>query len=598
MADELAKAYGGKHLFDDAVFQVEEGDRIAIVGPNGAGKSTLLRILAGQERADHGTLKVRDGVRAHFFDQHPVVPKGATVRDLLATPLAAPVHLAKERDDLEARIADPALYEQPGYEEVLARFAELEQEIKRATAPPTDAWDTPFVKALGFKPADLDRPGASLSGGEKTRLFLARTMSDIREGDLVVLDEPTNHLDVDTIEWLERWMREFQGTILVVAHDRVFLDRVATRVFAVGAGKVTVYPGNYSDYVTLRDENDDRLRREHEKAIGELKKAEATIAQFKHQKRFDGQYASRMKMVERHRASAERAPDPIMQQAGFGLGFDAEKKSSNEMIRLQDIHKGFGEKIVLGGVSLEIKKGERLGVVGPNGAGKSTLIRIMTGKEAKDAGTIHVAPGVKGTFLTQENDDLDVDRTLQAEVQAARPHIDDDGVKALLGRFSFDPDKDRIRKVGTLSGGERRRMALLKAVLKPSNLLIMDEPTNHLDLDAREIVAAAINTYPGTVVVVSHDRFLLDSVTTATAVVTGGQVYYYPGTFTETRDRHPKATVKIVVKKTRFTVKKKFTDWATDRRFTYAEEVLLGDEELESNRAIRNALAQGWLERA
>ncbi|HEX2067054.1 MAG TPA: ATP-binding cassette domain-containing protein, partial [Candidatus Thermoplasmatota archaeon] len=260
LADGLGKSYGGKRLFDDATFRVEAGQKVALVGPNGAGKSTLLRILAGRERADHGSLRVQP-VATHWFDQHPVIPAGATVRDLLAAPLPAPAHLQAEWDALEARIADPALYEAPGYEAVLERYAALQQEIRLATQPPGDVLANPIVQRMGFSDDDLDQAAASLSGGEKTRLFLARTLGPVRAGDLVVLDEPTNHLDVDSIEWLEEWVDGFAGTVLVVAHDRAFLDNVAQRVLEVSAGRITAYTGNYEDYVAARDEDRERQRR-------------------------------------------------------------------------------------------------------------------------------------------------------------------------------------------------------------------------------------------------------------------------------------------------------------------------------------------------
>jgi ATP-binding cassette, subfamily F, member 3 len=598
-AEQLAKAYGARRLFEGASFQVEDGEKVAIVGPNGAGKSTLLRVLSGRERADHGLARIRDDIRVHFFEQHPEVPPGATVRDLLAAPVSAPAHLRKEMAELEARIADPALYEEPGYERVLERYAAVEREAKLAMAPPPAAFDSPVVRAFGFSAADLDQAADSLSGGERTRLFLARTLGPVKEGDLVVLDEPTNHLDVDTIEWLEEWIMGFAGTVLVVAHDRAFLDNVAGRVLEVTQGRVTPYPGNYTDYVTLRDESVERRRREHEKAVAELKRAEATIQQFRHQKRFDGQYASRMKMVERHRKTVDRAPDPVLLQIAFALGFDAVEKSSNEMIHAAGIRKGYGDGLpVLDGADIEVQKGDRIGLVGANGTGKSTLLKILTGRATKDAGTVRVAPGVKGTYLAQGNEDLVAERTLREEVLDVRPLLDDDAVKALLGRFGFVPEVDMSRRVSTLSGGERGRMALLKAVLKPSNLLILDEPTNHMDLEAREIVVRALNSYPGTMIVVSHDRFLLDMTTNKTAVVSAGKVHVFPGSFTETRHLHPRPEVERVVRRDRYFVRKKFTDWTTGRKYLHGEEPEFSADEVAASLSLRNALKSGWLERS
>ncbi len=582
----LGKGYAGAPLFDDATFTIEAGDRVAIVGPNGAGKSTLLRLLAGREAADHGTLRV--DARAHWFDQHPDIPPDATVASLLAASKPVPPALQQEKDALEARIADPALYEQPGYEEVLERYAEVERQIKLAVAPTTT--QSTVLEALGA--LDLSQPAASLSGGEKTRVLLARTLEGARPGDLVVLDEPTNHLDVDSIEWLETWLQAFDGTVLFVAHDRAFLDNVATRVFEVAGGQVTCYVGDYEDYVQARDENLDRQRREHAKAAERTAAAKATIMQFRHQKRFDGQYASRMKALAKYQAALERTPDPVLEKLGFGLAFGGTAKSSNEMVRLTGVSRAY-DRPVLDGLDLDIQKGDRIGLVGANGAGKSTLLRILTGRETKDGGSIHVAPGVQGMFFSQEHDDLQVERSVHQEVLDARATLEERDVKALLGRFRFQPDHDLRRRVGTLSGGERQRLMLLKCVLKPSNLLILDEPTNHLDLWARDVVINALNAYHGTLVVVSHDRFLLDAVTTTTAVLDRGVLHQYQGTFTETRDRHHhrvEATTDV-----RFVVNKRFTDWSAGRKYLHGEEFVVSKQDLAASRALRNAMEQGWI---
>lgn len=595
LADGLGKSYGGKRLFDDGTFQIEAGQKVAIVGPNGAGKSTLLKILAGRERADHGNLRIQP-ITTHWFDQHPVIPAGATVKDLLAAPLATPAYLQNEYDELEARISDPALYENHGYEAVLERFAAVQQEIRLQTQPPADAWKTPIVAEMGFQLEDLEQKAESLSGGEKTRLFLARTLGAVRPGDMVVLDEPTNHLDVDSIEWLESWLDDFQGTVLVVAHDRAFLDNVAERVFEVASGRITCYQGNYEDYVRLRDENVERAKRENEKAQERMQAAKDVILQYRQQKRFDGQYASKMKALEKYQAALDRTPDPVLEKLGFGLQFDAVEKTGLEVLRITGLEKAYttpGEapNPVLRGVELELKKGDRVGLVGGNGEGKSTLLKILTGRVAKDAGIVRVTPGVKGMFFSQEHDDLDIKRNLAQEVLDARPGLEDRDIKALLGRFRFNPEADAGRTVGTLSGGERQRMMLLKCIWKPSNLLILDEPTNHLDLWARDVVIHALNSYHGTLLVVSHDRFLLDSVTDSTAVLSGGRIQQYQGSFTATRHLHKPR----VVAKARYVVQKRFTDWTSNTKYSSGMEVELSPEAVAQSVTLRNAVAMGWL---
>jgi len=598
-ADGLGKSYGPKHLFDDATFQVEVGQKVAIVGPNGAGKSTLLRILAGRERPDSGSLKIQPGTTVHWFDQHPDIPDGATVGQLLSAPASAPPELQAEHDELEARISDPALYENHGYEAVLERYAAVQQQMKAATQPAPGAVNNAIVAQMGFNDEDLEQQASSLSGGEKTRLFLARCLSAVRPGDLVVLDEPTNHLDVDSIEWLEEWLDSYQGTVLVVAHDRAFLDNVANRVFEVSQGHIRSYMGNYEDYVRARDEDLERARREHEKAQERMQQAKDVILQFRQQKRFDGQYASRMKALAKYQEALDRTPDPVLEKLGFGLQFDAVEKSGLEVLRLTGIEKSYGEGAeaskVLKGADLEVTKKERVGLVGGNGQGKSTLLKILAGRLQKDAGILRVAPGAKAMFFSQEHDDLNVKRTLKEEVLDARPNLDERDVKALLGRFRFNPESDISRTVGTLSGGERQRMMLLKCILKPSNLLILDEPTNHLDLWARDVVIHALNAYHGTLLVVSHDRFLLDSVTDKTAVLDGGKITMFPGSFTETRHLHKRNAAGVA--KQRYRVKKRFTDWATSTKYVVGDEAEFSESQVRDSVTLRNALSLGWMEK-
>jgi ATP-binding cassette, subfamily F, member 3 len=595
LAEGLGKSYGGKRLFDDASFQVEPGQKVALVGPNGAGKSTLLRILAGREAPDHGTLRLQP-VRTHWFDQHPAIPEGATARDLLLGPAPVSPALQAEHDALEARIADPALYEAPGYEAVLERYAAVQREVQLASASSGSDSLPPLAKDLGFGEADLAQSAASLSGGEKTRLFLARALSGVQAGDLVVLDEPTNHLDVDSIEWLEEWVQGFAGTVLVVAHDRAFLDNVAQRVLEVSGGRITGYTGNYEDYVRARDEDLERQRRDHAKAQDKMQAAKDVILQYRQQKRFDGQYASKMKALEKYRAALDRTPDPVLEKLGFGLSFDAVDKSGHEVLRITGLTKAYDGHEVLKGAELELRKGDRVGLVGGNGQGKSTLLKILTGRLAKDAGTVRVAPGAKGMFFSQEHDDLDLKRTLHEEILDARPLLDERDCKALLGRFRFNPETDLTRRVASLSGGERQRMMLLKCILKPSNLLILDEPTNHLDLWARDVVIHALNAYHGTLLVVSHDRFLLDSVTDSTAVLDSGTVTRYPGSFSETREQWRRRQAVVATQK--YVVRKRFTDWTTSTKYAAEQVVEFTDAQVAGSMTLRNALAQGWMEKA
>ena len=588
------KSYGGRRLFENATFQIEEGDHIAVVGPNGAGKSTLLKILTRRDRPDHGVVEVEEDTRIHWFDQHPQIPPGATVRSILGASTDVPPTIAAELSELELQIADPELYTRPGYETVLERYSDLQQQAKRASTAPGGIEQHPVLEALGIDDAFLERPAIDLSGGQRTRLFLGRLLAGVRDGDVMVLDEPTNHLDVETIEWLETYIQRFDGTVLIVAHDRAFLDSVAERVFEVDRNAVTTYPGNYEDYVSLKTQNRDRIARERERLERETAQAQAIVQQFRHQKRFDGQMAARIKVLEKYKAALHRAPDPLVEKHTMDIKFDGGGGATQVLIAVQGLRKAFGSQPVLLGADFDLTKGERVGLVGPNGAGKSTFLKILSGKLSKDDGTVRIPPGVKGAYYSQERDDLDINRTLRDEVLLARPKLEDEDIKALLGRFRFQPDADLPRKVGTLSGGERARIALLKTVLKPANLLLLDEPTNHLDLESREVLAGALNAFRGAIIISSHDRWLLDSVTSKTALLDRGKIRVLPGSFTETRNVTATAEI-LEPQKDAYTVRESFKDPSTGQKYGFGQELRFSPEEIEADVVLRRAVLFGRL---
>lgn len=595
-AEGLTKAFGGRPLLDNAQFQVEEGERVALVGRNGAGKTTLLNLVSGRESPDSGGVRVWPHAKLVIFTQHQEFTAGATAREVLAAGIEAPPELLAELRDLEAQIADPALYESGESDAVLARYGEVQREVALAKSTSAAASDaSPLVEELGFTDADLDRKVASLSGGERTRLFLARTLAQADDKSLLILDEPTNHLDVETIEWLEEWLTTHQGTVLMVAHDRAFLDNVTTRVLAIEDQKIASYPGNYAEFERVRTEDASRLAARRVREQRELERQKAVIEQFKHQKRFNGQMASRLTSLEKYRAAIDKTPDPLIEKVQMALGFPESFKSSNEVIRVRGLGKKFGERLLFYDLNLDINKGDRVGLVGANGAGKTTLLRVLVGREKKDIGTIETAPGVRGCYYAQGAEGLDVKRSLREELAAARPGIAEEDTRALLGRFGFRGEGDLARKVQTLSGGERARLALLKTILTPSNLLILDEPTNHLDLQSREALAGALNAYKGTLLVVSHDRWLMDSVISKVAVLGRGQVKVFPGDFTTARELAAMEGFSTE-KPTAYVVKKGFRDYDTDTRHSVGARILLTAAELEGKRLYRTALSMGWME--
>ena len=588
----VAKHRAGVALFENVTFELAMGERAALVGPNGCGKSTLLSLIRGDEAADSGGIRMASHLRLVAFDQHPKFAKGSTIKDVLTEGAAVPAELAAELAALEARLADPALYESPEANEVLARYGDVQREASRAKANTSDA-DMALFEELGFTDGDLERQVASLSGGERTRLYLARCLS--QPADILLLDEPTNHLDVETIEWLEERLSAFEGALLVVAHDRAFLDNVATRVLAFQGDEVVAYAGNYSDYEAQRDEDRARLVLRREREEKELEKQKAVIEQFKHQKRFDGQMASRMIKVAKLKAAADRTPDPLVEKVQMSVGFPESFKSSNDVIRVRGLGKKYGERVLFYGLDLDVRKGERIALVGPNGAGKTTLLRILVGREQKDVGTIETAPGAKGLYFAQGHETISPDNTLRQELLSARPGIADEDVRGLLGRFGFKREEDMHRKVATLSGGERSRLQLLKTIIAPSNLLILDEPTNHLDLLSREALAHALNAYKGALLVVSHDRWFLDSVVDKVAVMARREIKMFAGSFSDARLAGQMSEFSNE-KPQKYVVRKAFKDYESGVKHTAGSTVALTEHELSSKRIYRTALSLGWME--
>ncbi|MHB8584389.1 MAG: ABC-F family ATP-binding cassette domain-containing protein [Thermoplasmatota archaeon] len=594
-AIEVSKAYAGKVLFDHASIRIEAADRLALVGPNGSGKSTLLAILRGSVPPDDGQVRTATRLRIVSFDQHPKYKPNATGRDVMAEGMQLPPHLSDELASLTERMADPALYEGGQADSVLSRFGDLQREIQLYKSQSGAGEEgSALLEDLGFTGEDLARPVASLSGGERTRLFLAQALSHADPSGVIFLDEPTNHLDVETIEWLEDWLLEFQGTSVFVAHDRAFLDNVATRVCAIEQEHVNPYEGNYSEYERVRDEDSERLRLQKEKEAQELDRQKAVIEQFRHQKRFNGQMASRLTRLAKYKATIDRTPDPLVDRVQFSVAFPTSFKSSNEVLRVRGLGKKFGERVLFYDLDFDLMKGDRVGLLGANGVGKTTFLRILTGREPRQVGTIEAAPGVKGAFYAQGNEDLKPERSLGDEVLSARSGLSDEDVRALLGRFGFRGRDDPTRIVRSLSGGERARLALLKCVIGPSNLLILDEPTNHLDIESCEALVGALNAYKGTLLVVSHDRWFLDSIVNKVAVLARREIRTFVGDVSSARvaeEIEQFSNEKPVA----YVVRKGFKDFEAGVRYAVGSEIKLTAAEFAAKRLWKTAVAVGWM---
>ncbi len=517
---DLRFGYAGDTLFENVTFTLALGEHAALVAPNGAGKSTLLRIIAKEVEPDGGSTVVkRDVTFAYYRQSHESLPEG----DVLGAFLSGFREVVDLRDALHKAQHDAASGEASALDHLahltdryhLARGDELEREVGI------------LAHKLGFSDRDLERPVASLSGGERGRLHLGVVLAS--QPDLLMLDEPTNHLDLDTIGWLESYLRSYRGAALIVSHDRAFLDNVSNQTLELGSRGLRVYPMKYSDYVVTREEDLERER-------GAVERQQALVAKTEDFIRKNGagqkskQAQSRRKMLDKLER-IERPEDIWALADKIAFRFSPAARTGDIVIDAKGMAASRGGRPLFGGVDILIRRGERIGIVGPNGAGKSTLLKIIAGRGMPDdRGDVKRGTNLQEGYFDQHLGDVNPALTAVDEVRRVRGDFTVETARQYLARFRFWGD-DPLRVVGGFSGGERARLALAKLLLEPRNLLFLDEPTNHLDIPAAEILEEALMGFEGTVVLVSHDRRFLENVTTRIVSVRDGKVDIYPGGF-------------------------------------------------------------------
>ena len=520
--DHLTFGYGADLLFEDVSFTLAAGERLALVAPNGQGKSTLLKIIAGELTPDEGRVLSPKGARVGYLHQsHEPNPSG-TLFDVLMEPFA------------EARAARHALTEAEhaaasGTDEDLDRLSRAQDQHHASGADTIEREATMIAHKVGFRDADLERLVTSLSGGERGRLQLAAVLAS--RPDLLLLDEPTNHLDLETVEWLEGFLKTFRGAVIVVSHDRAFLDATCPRTGELGLLRFRLYPARYSEYVVLREVDLERERTAVMQQRAEIAATEDFI-----RRNIAGQGTNQAKARRKMLEKLERLenPEDIWADARkLGLRFSPTRRTGDIVLEATGIEAERGGRQLFHDVDLLLKRLDRLAIVGPNGAGKSTLLKILAAQgHADDGGTIRYGTNLDLGYFDQHLEALDPKKSCIEEVRAVRPDMVVDAARQYLSRFRFWGD-DPFRAIGSLSGGERTRIALAKLLLVPRNVLLLDEPTNHLDIPACEILEEALVRFEGTVVLVSHDRYFLERVTTRVLHLEDGEATLYSGSYAE-----------------------------------------------------------------
>ncbi len=506
----LTKAYGAQVVLQDVSFHVREGDRIGIVGANGAGKTSLLRMLAGELPRDGGDIHLAGNISLGYLKQSEAFESRRTVEEEAYSIFRGLSRMEEELERISQEIAESSRRGQQ-VERLLEQHHRIQQQYEREGGYTYRSEIAGILNSMAFTGESLHKPVSLLSGGERTRLSLACLL--LRKPELLLLDEPTNHLDIGTMKWLEQFLRGYEGTVLLISHDRYFLDQTVNRIFDVDQHRVTAYGGNYTEYVgkkRLRQQED--LKR-FDRQQQEIRRQEEMIRRFR--QHGTEKLAKRARSREKQLARMEAAEKPGSRAGTMGLRFQEAFKSGTDVLRGEDLAMSFGHgqnrRELFRHVDFDIKRGERICLVGPNGIGKTTLLKLMMGRLEPDQGRLKTGHNVVFGYYDQGQRLLNPANTVLEEMRDAYRLYTDTEIRSLLGRFLFRGDMV-FQPIAGLSGGERARLSLLKMMLSGANVLVLDEPTNHLDIASREVVEEALTDFPGTVIVVSHDRYFLNRV--------------------------------------------------------------------------------------
>ena len=504
-AQHIAKSFGVNAVLRDVSLTVQQGDRIGLVGVNGCGKSTLMRILVGLDAQDGGEISLVRGLRVGYLAQQNMVTSGETVWNELQKVYEQVFAMEKKLRELEDEMAH-AHTDAQRFAQLSADYDRLTQRFEEAGGYSWKSMVSGVLNGLGFKPAQYDQCVDSLSGGEQTRLCLARLL--LQKPDLLLLDEPTNHLDMETLQWLENYLAAYKGSVLVISHDRYFLDHVCTGIVEILMGSSEQYNGNYTRYIAQRQERFESRMRAYEIQQKEIERQQAIIARYRMFNREKSIRAaeSREKALDR----MEKLEKPVDERA-IRFSFEARRRTGEDVLQLTEMSKSFGEKHLFHDLTLRVRAGDRVALIGPNGVGKSTLIKIIVGEEQPDTGFIRYGSNVDIGYYDQHQSTLHADKTVLDEIWDRFPQMEQSNVRGALGMFLFTGD-DVFKPIHTLSGGEKGRVALTALMLRKDNLLLLDEPTNHLDMDSREVLEDALADFGGTIITVSHDRYFINRI--------------------------------------------------------------------------------------
>lgn len=515
--DDLFVEFSAKPLFAGVSFVINDRDRIALVGKNGAGKSTLLKILAGQQLPTSGSVSLPRSTTVGYLPQVMMLTDGRTVREEAELAFSHIHEMESEMQRLNIELAERTDYDSPSYMALVERFSQLDERHRLMGGANYHAQLERTLAGLGFRQTDLERPTNEFSGGWRMRIELAKLL--LQRPDVLLLDEPTNHLDIESIQWLEQFLSQYQGAVVLVSHDRAFINNVTTRTIEISCGRIYDYRVNYDEFVSLRAERREQQLRAYENQQREIAETRAFIERFRYQATKANQVQSRIKQLERIiPIEVDEVDDSRLR-----LRFTCSQRSGDFPVICDGVRKAYDDHVVLKNINLTIRRGEKVAFVGRNGEGKTTLVRCIMG-EIPFEGTLKIGHNVEiGYFAQNQAQLLDGELTVFDTIDSVARGDIRLRIRDLLGAFMFGGEESE-KKVKVLSGGERTRLAMLKMLLTPANVLILDEPTNHLDLRSKDVLKEAIRQFDGTVILVSHDRYFLDGLVSRIYAFADGQV--------------------------------------------------------------------------
>lgn len=519
----ISRSFGDNHILKRVSFHIEEHEKAAVVGINGAGKSTLLKIIIGDLAPDEGSVTWAKGASIGYLAQHQDLEGAETIYDALLEVKRPILEMEERLRNLEQSMKSASGEE---LEAMLSEYSRLNHAFELENGYACRSEITGVLKGLGFSEDEFSKPIQALSGGQKTRVSLGKLL--LTKPDILLLDEPTNHLDMESITWLETYLKGYSGSVIIVAHDRYFLDRVVTKVIELDNGTATVFSGNYSAYSDKKAMLRDAQIRAYLNQQQEIRHQEAVIAKLKsfNREKSIRRAESREKMLDK----IERLEKPVEINDSMDIRLEPDVVSGNDVLTVTDLSKSFDTQTLFTHGSFEIKRGERIAVIGNNGTGKTTLLKIINGLIPADAGEIRLGAKVHIGYYDQEHQVLHMDKTLFQEIQDTYPNMNNTQIRNTLASFLFTGD-DVFKLIKDLSGGERGRVSLAKLMLSDANFLLLDEPTNHLDITSKEILESALNRYTGTVLYVSHDRYFINRTATRILDLTGQSFVNYIGNY-------------------------------------------------------------------